>query len=69
MLVKYSSLAGGSFIEVVDREGNCYLDSDRVFRPAGNGAMEWAFYGDVIRDGELVRWYGCSLPASQFEFA
>lgn len=70
IVVKFSTLAGGVWIEQPSDPFRCeYEYSDRVFRESGGGNMEWAQYGDVVRDGELVRWYHFQIPETEFVFA
>lgn len=67
MLVKFSSLAGGVFIE--QRDEAEYSPETRCFRfdAAGNG--EWAYYGDLTSNNPAPRWYGHVFKASAFTFA
>ena len=67
MLVKFSTLAGGVFIEV----GSAfeYADSDRCFRFDEAGNAEYAFLGELKRDADRARWYGHQFKASAFTLA
>lgn len=67
MLVKFSTLAGGVFIEVLDgteREG-----SERCFRFDAKGNAEWASYADLISTNPAPRWFGHVFHQSNFTFA
>lgn len=67
MLVKFSTLAGGVFIEVKDSEG--YNAGDRCFRFDSKGNAEYAFYGDLVENGERARFYGHVFKETDFIFA
>jgi hypothetical protein len=67
MLVKFSSLAGGVFIEVTDKME--YESSDRCFRFDAKGNAEYAFYGDLVANGERARYYGHVYKANEFLIA
>jgi len=67
MLVKFSTLAGGVFIEVTDAME--YQPEDRCFRFDKAGNAEWASHGDLMANGERARWYGHSFKAKDFMFA
>ena len=67
MLVKFSTLAGGVFIEVKDAME--YQPEDRCFRFDANGNAEYAFYGDLIGGTPAPRWYGHAYKARDFTFA
>lgn len=68
MLVKFSTLAGGVFIEVRS-DKNEYSHSDRCFRFDAKGNSEYAFYGDLISNNPAPRWYGHSFKEKDFIFA
>lgn len=67
MLVKFSTLGGGVFIEVKD--GNEYGPMDRCFRFDDKGNSEFAYYQDLMNNGERARWYGHQFTKSDFLFA
>lgn len=67
MLVKFSTLRGGVFIEVTN--SNEYNDKDRCFRFDKNGNAEYAFYGDLISNNPAPRWYHHSYKEKDFIFA
>lgn len=65
ILVKFSNLAGGVFIE--QREEDEYQPDTRCFR-FENG-VEYAFYGDLMSNNPAPRWYGHVFGPQQFIFA
>lgn len=67
MLVKFSTLAGGVFIEVTDAME--YQPSDRCFRFDKQGRAEWASFGDLSDSPDRARWYGHSFTSKDFIFA
>ena len=67
MLVKFSTLAGGVFIE--DTGADERKPSDRCFRFDANGNAEWAPLADLTGSNPAPRWFGHQFHASQFEFA
>lgn len=67
MLVKFSTLAGGVFIEVADR--NEYRASDRCFRFDKDGNAEYATYGELTSGNPSPRWFGHVYKAKDFVFA
>lgn len=68
MLVKFSLLAGGVFIEVhAGREE--YQDDDRCFRFDDMGRAEYALYGDLISGNPSPRWYHHQFNKTDFIFA
>lgn len=66
MIVKFSTLAGGVFIEV--RDADEYAADDRCFR-FRDGFAEYAFHGDLVANGERARWYGHCYREKDFLFA
>lgn len=66
MLVKFSTLANGVFIE--QRDEADYSANTRCFRFAG-GFAEYAFYGDLTSGNPFPRWYGHAMKPSQFVVA
>lgn len=67
MLVKFSTLAGGVFVEVTDAQE--YSGSDRCFRFDRNGNAEWASYADLTSGNPSPRWFGHCYKQSDFLFA
>lgn len=67
MLVKFSTLAGGVFVEVTDALE--YQPSDRCFRFDANGNAEYALYGDLRSNNPSPRWLGHCYKARDFTFA
>jgi len=67
MLVKFSTLANGVFIE--DNGTDERKPSDRCFRFDANGNAEWASFADLTGGNPAPRWWGHQFTASQFEFA
>lgn len=68
MLVKFSTLAGGVWIECKPDQAE-YHDDDRCFRFDDLGCAEYAFYRDLTSDNPAPRWYGFALKARDFTFA
>lgn len=67
MLVKFSTLAGGVFIE--QRDEASYANDTRCFRFDRSGNTEFARYGDLISINPAPRWYGHSFKEKDFLFA
>lgn len=67
MLVKFSTLGGGVFIE--QTEGDEYKPTDRCFRFDEAGNAEYATHGDLSQNGDRARWYGHQFKAKDFIFA
>lgn len=67
MLVKFSTLAGGVFIEVNDASE--YQPQDRCFRFDANGNAEWAAFADLAGNNPMPRWFGHCFKAKDFLFA
>lgn len=67
MLVKFSTLAGGVFIEVTGSDE--YKPSDRCFRFDNAGNAEWASYGDLTSNNPAPRWFGHIFTVKDFIFA
>jgi hypothetical protein len=65
-LVKFSTIAGGVFIE--DNGTDDRKDSDRCFRFDDQGRSEYALYGDLISSNPAPRWYGFQLEERDFTF-
>jgi len=67
MLVKFSTLAGGVFIEVGN--GDARTQQDRCFRFDANGNAEWAAYADLTSANPAPRWFGHCFKEKDFLFA
>ena len=67
MLVKFSTLAGGVFIEVTDKDE--YSASDRCFRFDKQGRAEYAFHSELAGNNPAPRWYGHAFTEKDFIFA
>jgi hypothetical protein len=67
MLVKFSTLAGGVFIEATGADE--HQPSDRCFRFDERGNADNAIFADLIGSNPAPRWFGHQFPASQFVFA
>lgn len=67
MIVKFSTLAGGVFIE--DNGGEFRKDTDRCFRFDKHGNAEFATYGDLTGINPAPRWYGHVFKERDFIFA
>lgn len=67
MLVKFSTLAGGVFIE--DTGASERLASDRCFRFDARGNAEYAIFADLISNNPAPRWFGHCFKEKDFLFA
>jgi len=67
MLVKFSPLAGGVFIEVGTSDQ--YRSQDRCFRFDAAGNAEWASFADLAGNNPAPRWFGHVFKAKDFIFA
>ena len=67
MLVKFSTLADGVFIEVTDAME--YQPSDRCFRFDTAGNAEYAIFADLISNNPAPRWFADCFHERQFTFA
>ena len=67
MLVKFSSLAGGVFIEVTAADE--YRPSDRCFRFDEKGNAEYALFADLTGSNPAPRWFGHAFKYCDFTFA
>lgn len=67
MLVKFSTLAGGVFIE--DNGSDARKGSDRCFRFDHAGNAEYALLADLTSSNPAPRWFGHTFKASEFLFA
>lgn len=67
LVVKFSTLAGGVFIEengTPERK-----PEDRCFRFSAGGAAEYAAWGELMSDPDRARWYGHQFRERDFLFA
>lgn len=69
MLVKFSTLAGGVFIEIKNGDETDHQPNDRCFRFDEDGNAEYAFYSELTNGNPAPRWYGHAFKADQFVFA
>jgi hypothetical protein len=67
MLVKYSSLEGGVFIE--ENGSGQRKPQDRCFRFDKSGNAEYASVADLVRNGARARWFGHQFKERDFAFA
>lgn len=67
MLVKFSTLAGGVFIE--DNGAEERLPSDRCFRFDSEGNAEYAIFADLTGSNPAPRWFGHAFKEKDFLFA
>lgn len=67
MLVKFSTLAGGVFIEETGAAERRPID--RCFRFDANGNAEYAMFADLIGGNPAPRWFGHVFKEKDFLFA
>lgn len=67
MLVKFSTLANGVFIEDNGTDGR--KPSDRCFRFDANGNAEYALFADLTGSNPAPRWFGHQFRERDFTFA
>lgn len=67
MLVKFSTLANGVFIE--DNGTEERKPGDRCFRFDANGNAEYALFGDLTGSNPAPRWFGHQFRERDFTFA
>lgn len=67
MLVKFSTLAGGVFIE--QKGGMEYDGSERCFRFDSEGRSEYAIHADLMDCNPAPRWFGHIFNETDFSFA
>lgn len=67
MLLKFSTLSGGVFIE--DTGADERRPSDRCFRFDANGNAEYALFADLIGSNPAPRWFGHVFKEKDFLFA
>ena len=68
LVLSFATLAGGVFIEV-PAGATERSDRDRCFRFDDEGRSEYAFFGDLVENGDMARWYGHQFSANDFVFA
>lgn len=68
MLVKFSSLGGGCFVEVLDGASD-YEPHHRCFRFDADGRAEWTSQYDLATHGDRARWFGHQYTEKDFTFA
>ena len=66
-LIKFSSLAGGVFVEVGD--GLNHDRGARCFRFDKAGNAEYAILADLESSNPAPRWFGHAFKESEFVFA
>jgi hypothetical protein len=64
MLVKFSTLAGGAFIE--DTGADERKPCDRCFRFDSQGNAEYTFFADLVGRDPSPRWFGHAFKESEF---
>lgn len=67
MLVKFSTLAGGVFIE--DTSADERRPSDRCFRFDKSGNAEYALFADLVSSNPAPRWFSHVYKERDFIFA
>lgn len=67
MLVKFSTLANGVFIEYNGTDE--HKPSDRCFRFDANGNAEYALFADLTSNNPAPRWFGHQFHKRDFTFA
>lgn len=67
MLVKFSTLANGVFIEETGADKR--TGTERCFRFDAEGRAEYAFYSDLISANPAPRWFGHCFKEADFLFA
>ena len=67
MLVKFSTLAGGVFIEVTTADQR--QPSDRCFRFDEKGNAEYALFAELTGSNPAPRWFGHAFKERDFTFA
>lgn len=67
MLVKFSTLAGGVFIE--DTGADERRASDRCFRFDAQGNAEYALFSELLGSNPAPRWFGHVFKERDFVFA
>lgn len=64
IVAKFSTLAGGVFIEETGKDAR--LPMDRCFRFDANGNAEFAYYAVLISNDPAPRWYGHQCKEKDF---
>ncbi len=67
MIVKFSTLGGGVFIE--DTGAEVRAPSDRCFRFDARGNAEYALFADLAGSNPAPRWFGHVFKERDFVFA
>lgn len=67
MIVKFSTLAGGVFIE--DTGASERKPTDRCFRFDADGNAEYALFADLTGSNPAPRWFGHVFKEKDFLFA
>lgn len=67
MVLKFSTLAGGVFIEETGADER--RPSDRCFRFDRAGNAEYAMFADLIGSNPAPRWFGHVFKEKDFLFA
>lgn len=68
MVVKFSTLMGGVFIEIRG-DGYLYEPGNRCFRFDEKGNSEYTFYRELAGKGPHPRWYAHQYKEKDFTFA
>jgi len=67
LLVEFSTLAGGVFIEVTAADER--RPSDRCFRFDEKGNAEYALFAELTSSNPAPRWFGHAFKERDFTFA
>jgi len=68
-VLKFSTLGGGLFLEVLASDGDEWNADTRCFRFDANGNAEYAFFADAVKNGDRARFYGHVSKESDWAFA
>jgi len=68
-VLKFSTLGGGLFLEVRANDGDEWAADTRCFRFDANGNAEYAFFADVVENGDHARFYGHVSKEKHWDFA
>ena len=68
-VLKFSTLGGGLFLEVRANDGDEWAADTRCFRFDANGNAEYAFFADVVENGDHARFYGHVSKEHHWDFA
>lgn len=66
MVVSFSTLAGGVFVEAIGAED--HVGRARCFRFDSAGRAEYALHKDLTENGNRARWFGHVFTAKDFVF-